>query len=761
MYADVAHIIECVKLFIAQPKSTLANNHLSPLQNHKYMSIQNDEDKQPKSKSRRKFLIKGGLGTLGLLAVGTYVFRNPLRRQALGIAEGMIPPYSGSGTKPNLWFEITKENKILLHSPKVEMGQGTFTGLAQIVADEMGVDINMIEVTTAATSTGVVDGLGTGGSLSMAQLFTPLREMAATMREMLAIEAAKLLGVAKDDMNVENGIFSAAGKQMTYAQVASQVNEWEVPDVPTLKLAKDYKYIGKPISRIDQIAKIKGDPIYGMDVTMPDMVYATVIRPEHVGGKLKSADISAAKNMAGVVKIVENENWIGVIADSYVEALMAKNKVKVEWDVPKTWTEQGIRDILKVGMGNKMITQKEGSALEENDTDMITMEFTSPIGAHAQIEPNGAVAHVKDGKATIKLSTQVIGITQKQVADALGMDLENVNVIGTYLGGGFGRRLNTSHAIETAMMSKAVGRPVKYFFTRKEEFQNDTFRPPTHHIMKGKMNSNGILESLEHHYASGDVAINSVLMPSPLHTVLGTDIGAMRGANIMYKDVTNHRAVQWHTTLPFATSWWRSLGLLANTFAIESFIAEMAIKAGVHPVDFRLSILSNEDIGPRIKKVLQEAARIANYTDEVIENRAMGIALSTDTGSPCAHVVEVMVKGDKISVEKVTCVLDCGLAVNPDQVKAQCEGSIIMGLSASLHEKMTLKDGKLSPTIYGAYDMALMKDAPKQIDVHLIQGVDVPLPVGEPPMGPIGAAIGNAVRRITGKRLTDLPLSLS
>ncbi len=246
-----------------------------------------------------------------------------------------------------------------------------------------------------------------------------------------------------------------------------------------------------------------------------------------------------------------------------------------------------------------------------------------------------------------------------------------------------------------------------------------------------------------------------------MSTVLGTDVGAMRGGNIMYEKIPNHRAIQWHKTLPFATSFWRSLGLLANTFAIESFIDEMALKTGKNPVDFRLAMLGEGEHQERIKKVIQEAASKSGYTDKASGNKAMGFAASIDAGAPCAHVVEVSVKDNQIKVEKVTCVFDCGLAVNPDQVIAQCEGSIIMGISASMFEKMTIKDGKLAPIIYGPYEMALMRHTPKVIDVHLIQGVDIPLPVGEPPLGPIGAAIGNAVRRITNKRLTELPMKLT
>ena len=716
---------------------------------------------EKKKVSRRKFLVRGGLGTLGVLALGTYVFRNPLRRMGLEMGETLVAPYSGTGTKANLWFEITTDNKVILHSPKVEMGQGTFTGLAQIVADELDLSMEQIEVVAAATATGIVDGLSTGGSLSVASLWMPLREMAATMRVMLKGEAAKKMGLSAASLTTSDGFVSGGGKTMSYAEVAADIKEWDVPSTPALRPIKEYKYIGQPIKRVDLEAKVFGDPIFGMDAELPDMLHACVIRPEHVGAKFKSVDTSKAEGMPGVVKIVQIEDWVGVIAESFSQALAAKRALKVEWDIPKKWTEEGIRAMLQVGKGDKMITQKEGRELDPKEEGVISLAFKSPIGAHAQIEPNGAVAQVENGKATIILSTQVVGITQKQVAKALGFDLEKVNIIPTYLGGGFGRRLNTIHAVQAAKMSREVGRPVKYFFTRKEEFQNDLFRPPTHHIMRGKLKEDGSLESLEHHYASGDVAINSVMLPALVHTALGTDLGAMRGGNIMYRKIPNHRAVQWHTTLPFATSWWRSLGLMANTFVIESFIDEMALKAEKNPVDFRLGMLGTSGNDARIRKVIEVAAAKGNYTDQVNGNRAMGFAASIDTGSPCAQVVEVSIEDNEIKVHKVVCAFDCGIAVNPDQVKAQCEGSIIMGISGTLHEKMTLKDGQLYPTIYGPYDMALMRNTPKEIDVHLIQGADVPLPVGEPPLGPIGAAIGNAVRRLTGKRLTELPLRLS
>jgi isoquinoline 1-oxidoreductase beta subunit len=260
---------------------------------------------------------------------------------------------------------------------------------------------------------------------------------------------------------------------------------------------------------------------------------------------------------------------------------------------------------------------------------------------------------------------------------------------------------------------------------------------------------------------SGDVGNNSALLPTILPKILGADVGAIRGAFIQYTKVPNRRTIYWHVKLPFATSWWRSLGLLANTFAIESFIDEIALKANKNPVEFRLAQIKDDEPGLRLKKVIQAASEKAGYTETVLNGRAMGFAASVDAGTPCAHVVEISIVNNEIKVHKVTVALDPGIAVNPDQVRAQCEGCVIMGISAAMFEQMYVENGELQPTIYGPYEMALMKHSPKEIDVVLLQGINKPGPVGEPPLGPIAAAIGNAVRRLIGKRLTELPLKLN
>ncbi|MEQ8706892.1 MAG: molybdopterin-dependent oxidoreductase [Phaeodactylibacter sp.] len=717
-------------------------------------------DTKPKKKfSRRKFIIRSTVG-VGV-AIGATYFTRPLWRRTLAsLANSAETPYMGNTDEPRLWFEVTAENEVILNSPKVEMGQGTFTGLAQIAADELEVNIQQIKVIHAPTDSGNIDGMSTGGSLSISGLWQPLRELAATMREMLKIEAAKQLGAEVTALSVSDGVVSANGQSLTYGEIVKNVTEWEMPDTPPLKDVSAYKYVGKPIPRVDLKDKVLGAPMFGMDASLPGMLFGAVVRPDQVGATFVEADTSKAENMPGVVKIVTEPDFVGVVATSRMEAEQARQAIKAVWKTDRNWQSEDIEAMIKVGQGDPVTIQKSGRAkrILNNEEDVVTAEFTSPIGAHAQLEPNGAVAHVEGDKATVIMSTQVVNLTRKEVADRLGLAPEAVNLIPTYLGGGFGRRLHTPNAVQAAVLSKAVGKPVKCFFNRKEEFQNDTFRPPTHHIMRGKLDENGKIKAIEHNLSSGDVMFGSPMFPGIAEPILGADIGAWRGGMIQYRAIPNLRTVSWRVKLPFATSWWRSLGLLANTFAIESFMDELAIKAGKDPVQFRLEHIQDDEAGYRLSEVIKAAAQKAGWKDEVVNGRAMGFAASTDANTPCAHVVEVTMEDGQIKVQKVTCAIDPGMAVNPDQIRAQCEGNIIMGQSAAMYERMIVKDGQLLPSIYGPYRMALMRDAPREIDVVILENGDAPGAVGEPPMGPIGAAIANAAFRLTGERLRSMPL---
>ncbi len=727
------------------------------------MANKTDKKKKKKKFSRRKFLLRSTIG-VGVVLGTAYLTRSMWRRTLADVANTIEPTYMGNTKTPQLWFEITADNQVVLNSTKVEMGQGVFTGLAQIAADELEVDVEQMKVVHAPTATGNIDGTMTGGSTSVSSLWQPLRELAATMREMLKQEAAKQLGVDAASLGVSKGVITSGSQSLTYGEVVKAVKEWTVPKTPKLKAMKDYKFVGKPVARVDLKEKVLGAPMFGMDVSMPDMLYGDVVRPSFIDAEFISADVSEAEKMPGVVKVVVEKDFVGVVANSKMAAENAKKKIKVEWKVNREWQQKDIEDMIKVGQGTPFVIQKEGKAksiLKDGEEGVIKAEFHSPIGAHAQMEPNGALAHVADGKAIIQISTQVINITRKEVAKRLGIDKENVDIQCTYLGGGFGRRLHTPNAVQAAVLSKAVGKPVKCFFDRKEEFQNDTFRPPTHHVLKAKLSDDGMIEAIEHHVSSGDVMFGYTMVPGALESILGADVGAWRGGMINYSKIPNYRAVSWRVKLPFATSFWRSLGLLANTFAIESFMDELALQAKKDPIQFRLDQIADDERGTRLKKVIEAARDNSDWKNGSLpEGHALGFACSVDVNTPCAHVAEVSVEDKKIKVHKVTCVIDPGVAINPDQIKAQCEGCVIMGLSASMFEKMTVEDNQLRPIIYGAYKMALMRDAPKVIDTIILENADAPGGVGEPPLGPIAAAVANGVFRITGERMRSLPLEV-
>lgn len=723
---------------------------------------------KPKAKkkiSRRKFIVRGLAGGTGVLLGLAYIGRNAIRR-AIFSAE-FPSSFNGETDDPMMWFEVDANNRVRLYSPKVEMGQGTFTGMAQIAADELEVDVTRIDVLHASSDRGNLDFMMTGGSTSIAGLWMPLRELAATMREMLRIEAARQMGVEASALALEDGTFTAGAETKTYGEIAASMDVWEVPDTPALKDVSSYRFVGQPIKRIDLEAKVFGEPIFGMDATVDDMLYASVLRPSLVGATLVRVDTDAAAAMPGVIEVVVEDDFVGVVAETRMQAERAKEAIVAEWHTEHVWESAHVDELVRVGRGIDTEIQLEGDAQSilddaerSSDERFFRSEYRSPIGAHAQMEPNGAVADVREDRATIILSTQAVKSTRDGVAERLGFEPERVKVVPTYLGGGFGRRLDTSNAVQAAALSRAVGRPVKCFFTRKEEFQSDTFRPPTHHVMRAKVDADGRIEAIEHQVASGDVMFSAPAFPPIAKSMLRADIGVLVGGRIHYHRVPNIRAVSWGASLPFRTSFWRALGLLANTFAIESFLDEVATATEQDPIEMRLGMIASDEAGARLRGVIEAAVeRHGGYRDTAEDGRAMGFACSTDGSNPAAHIVEVVRVGGRFRVEKVTCAFDPGFAVNPDQVKAQCEGSVMMGLSAAMYERMELIHGELKPTIYGPYRMALMRDAPREIDVVLVQGSDEPGRVGEPPMGPIGAAIANAMFRLSGERVRDIPLA--
>lgn len=711
--------------------------------------------------TRRGFLL--GLGATGItLAVGV---RLGLPAVRLGIAQmlsdGSGGPPGGGDYPPTAWFEIHADNRIILHVPKVEMGQGIHTALAQIAAEELEIAWEQLNVVQASTARGLTDASGTGASNSVASLYMPLRQAAATMRYMLQLEAARLLNVSVDHLNAAAGTFTVRDQpdqSLTYGEIVRQVTAWEIPEeIPSLKAKNDFHTIGQSKARVDFLSKLTGQAVYGYDTRAEGMLYGAVARPLTIAGQLTKAEPGNALNRPGVVQVIIENGFAGVVAESRAAARDGVNNLVLEWDEGTRWQQIDLETMTTVGEGSPVIIQKEGDTKTAlTNGDVVMAEYRTPMAAHAHLEPQAALVDVQPDRVRAWISTQAPDLMRGEIAKLLGRDEAEVEVQGTYLGGGFGRRLNVEAALEAARLSAAAGRPIHVGWDRTEEFRYGYFRPPTHHLLRGKLDERGRVQAIEHQLASGDVAFS--LFPEFVASIMGADFGAYRGGTIPYA-IPNRHTVSWRIKLPVRTGWWRGLGLLANIFAVESFMDELAHTAQIDPLAFRLQQLPEGELGERYRDVLTATADRAGWGTPLPEGRARGLACCVDARTVVAHVAEVAVEDGQIRVHKVTAGIDPGLIINPDGAAAQTEGNIVMGLSSTLFEQVTVKNGIIEPANFDLYPLITMKETP-DIEVVLRESGETPYGLGEPPMGPIAAAVGNAVFALTGQRLRQLPLKL-
>jgi isoquinoline 1-oxidoreductase subunit beta len=715
-----------------------------------------ETNKPKKTFSRRKFFTRAGVGLVGTAAL-LYFGRSPIRRKISGIAADLDLPSGVLNFDTDMWFEINPDNTVTLKSPKSEMGQGIFTGFAMLAAEELDVTLDKIKVVHGSTANGAVDLAGTGGSSSTTALYKNIREVAATMRETLKLAAAKLWNVDPSVIQTKEGVLSANGKTMTYAELAKQTTEWKTAKTPALRPESQFKYVGTEQKRVDLHDKVFGKPIYGIDVDLPNMVYGAILYCPYIGGSLKKADISEAKNAPNVLKVVEHKDWIGVVASSRYAAEKAVEKINVEWNIPKKYTTQDVVNTITVGSGNKVNVQNVGNTegVLGKAPNALTSHYRTPLGIHATMEPSVIVADVTADKAVIYAPTQFANKVQSDVASILDLSSKKVEIKTTFLGGGFGRRMQKHNAVEAALLSKAVGKPVHLLSNRQQEFQNGYMRPNTHHVLRGLTNG-GKVEVLSHDMATADMYLWSV---TPLaNDVLGADfISAGHGAQIPYA-IPNHQATMWQSELPFRTGIWRSVGMYANTFAVECFMDELA--AGKDPLQFRIDHCDDSDLLQRRKAVLTKLAEKSGWNTPKVADIGRGIAVGEDRKSISAAVVEVKIEGGFIRVVKVTQIIDAGKIVNPDGVRQQVEGATMMAMSAALYEDVHIEDSQIVETNFHNYRVARLSDAP-QIEVILHEGSPKPLGVGEAPMSPIAPAIANAVFNLTGKRLRSLPLQMA
>ena len=713
--------------------------------------------------TRRGFLI--GAGVVGSGVALGYVFGRPALHLTMAeMLDGGGGPPSSISTEPMAWIEVAPDNRATFHIPKIEMGQGVHTALAQILAEELEIDWANINVVHANTIRGPIDGSGTTGSTTVSSMYPVLREVAANMREMLRAEAATQLVKPVADLIATHGTITTKdkGASRTYGEIiVAKRGKWDVPkDKPVLKPVSEFKLIGKSLQRVDLPDKIIGEAIYGYDVRVPNMLYGAFAHPPTIGATLKGATAGTVGSMPGVVKIVIEKDFVGVAAESRQAARNAIDALQVEWNAVKPLQQADIDAMLAVREGQGTIIQNEGDAqkvLAARSLPLLQANYNTPFAAHAHLEPQAALADVQADKARIWVSTQMPSLVRGEMVTLLGMKEEQIEINPAYVGGGFGRKVGSDAAMPAARLSKAVGRPVHVGWVRQEEFQNGYLRPPTAHVLKAALSADGQISALEHQQSSGEVA--AAFLPPVMMAVFGSDFGAWRGARIHY-GMPNRRTVARVVKLPVKTGWWRGLGLLANIFAIESFIDELAASVKMDPLAFRLKNLGATEEGERFRNVLNTVADKAGWGSPMPDGHARGIACCTDGKTIVAQVAEVSVTNKKIRVHKVHCVIEPGLVINPDGVKAQSEGAITMGLSSTLFEEARIEDGKVNARNFDAYPLITMRDTP-EIEVTVISRGETPLGVGEPPIGPVAAAVANAVFALTGQRLRSLPLKLA
>jgi isoquinoline 1-oxidoreductase beta subunit len=732
---------------------------------------------QPKSSTRRKILI--GIGATGAIAIGggAFALRNLRRSLANFGAESQ-----GEAKVPNevmMWCEISPDNKMTLFIPKTEMGQGVHTALAQIFADELGADWNTITVVQADTKRGFDPGqtMFSNGSTSVMSLYLPTRKAAARLRSALATEAAQMLGVEVNQIELSesrcsiknsNTSSSSPPQTLTFGKIiAEKKGTWAIPKEAALKPNSEFTLIGKNVPRADLEAKLTGKAVYGYDARVPGMLFGAVARPPRHGAVLKSASAGEAATMPGVIKVVIQEGFAGVVATSRTKARAAAKKIKTEWQGGATLSSADITRMTKIPTGAVgQVVQEIGDTDGNLPKDCFQAEYSTPLAAHAHLEPQAGLVDIKpDGSVVVYASTQGPGITRLAVARALDIDSEKITVIPCYMGGGFGRKAGFDAPKEAAILAKACGKPVHVGWTREEELRYGFYRPPTHQRLRASVDKNGKIQAFEHFISSGDVLLSAggmvwgntgAIIAETLATVIGTDPGILPGAAFLY-DVPHAQVLSRRVELPILTGAWRGLGLLANMYARESFIDELAHANKFDTIEFRLKNLADDELGKRVKAALKRAAEKSDWSKPAEQGRARGVALCFSAGTVVVQVAEVSIKDGNINVHKVHAVVDAGLVISPNGAAAQTQGAIAMGLSSTLIENVVFKDGLAEASNFDGYPLLTLSQTPN-IEVEFIGGGDEPFGMGEPPIGPIAAAIANAVFVLTGKRLRDLPL---
>ena len=694
---------------------------------------------RPAGMDRRQFLQITGAAGAGLLL-------------ACRVARAEVMP--GAAGTVNAWVHVGTDGQVTIAVSESEMGQGTMTAFAQIVADELDADWSKVRAVHALADQAKYGRQSTGGSTSIRIGYASIRKAGAAAREMLVAAAAAAWAVPPSECRTELGVVhhTPSGRRSDYGALADRAGQLPAPESPTLKDPATFRYVGKPIKRLDSREKVTGAAMFGLDAKVSGLLVAQVVRSPVLGGAVARFDAAAAKAVPGVVDVVQVPNGVAVVAENFWAARQGRQALTAEWD-EKEWgdlSSEKITAMLKEIVASGAVARNEGDAAQaiEGAARRHGAVYEAPYLAHAAMEPMNCTAHVRADACDIWVGTQAQTSTVQAAARITGLPAEKITVHTLYLGGGFGRRSQTDFVEDAVHLSKAAGRPVKVIYTREDDMHAGWYRPVTYNELAGGLDAAGWPVAWIHRIAGASITERFGPLPN------GIDASSVEGAaNIPYH-IPNVHVTYARPQLPITTWWWRSVGSSQNAYITECFLDELARAGGHDPLAYRQRLLQAH---PRHLRVLNTAAEKIGWGGALPEGHALGIAVHECFGSWVAQAADVTMESDGPRVHRVVCAVDCGQAINPDTIAAQMDSGVTYGLSAALWGRITLDKGRPQQTNFHDYRIVRMRETPR-IETHIVNAGDAHGGIGEPGTAPTAPAVCNAIFALTGKPVRKLPI---
>jgi isoquinoline 1-oxidoreductase subunit beta len=677
---------------------------------------------------------------------------------------------------PNAFLRIDHAGKVTFVSPMIEMGQGTYTSLPMLLAEELEVNVDKIAIehSPADDKVYVNPAIGvqmTGASKSIRGFYGPLRQAGATARVMLVTAAAQRWKVDPSTCRAENGlvVHARTGRKLGYGALVDAASKLPVPEKVTLKEPPQFKLIGTPHRRLDCAGKVDGSAKFGIDVRLPGMQFAVLAQSPTFGGKLIAVDDAKAKAVPGVSQVVKLDDAVAVVANHTFAAKQGLAAANPQWDAgpnAKVSMTDIVGQLARASERPGAVARHEGDAAAAiaGAARKVDAVYEQPFLAHATMEPMNCTVQMTSDGCDIWVGTQVPGMTQAAVMKLTGLTREQVRIHNHLLGGGFGRRLEYDGTVRAVQIAQQVTGPVQVIWTREEDIQHDMYRPHYYDRISAGLDGQGKPVGWSHRIAGSSIIARYY---GPEAMKAGVDQDAVEtSANQPYDVGAIHvDYVQQEPPAGMRTSWWRGVGATRGTFVVESFIDELAAQTKQDPLAYRVALLDKHQTlryaasMPRAKNVLQIAAERSGWGKALPAGQGRGIALCIGFGTFVAQVVEVSVDKDgAVNPTQVWCAVDCGIQVNPDTIRAQMESGIIFGLSAALYGEITIKEGRVEQTNFGDYRVLRINEVPR-IDVVLVKSLEAPGGIGEPGTSCVMPALTNAVFAATGKRIRKLPVA--